>query len=128
MNESVRQMEETVERTKHSLDQEADIQDYLRNEIVTKSQQNDSLSTTINQQEQQLKYLKAEIAALKSKSSQQQQALEMLEPENEKLKETLESVQEQNRQLIKQVCEFEYQHLYFSCKIKITFLFCKLFS
>lgn len=99
-------MEETVERTKHSLDQEADIQDYLRNEIVTKSQQNDSLSTTVNEQEQQLKYLKAELASLKSKSSQQQQALEMLEPENEKLKKTLESVQEQNRQLSKQVCVY----------------------
>lgn len=90
-------------RVNNALEQNLEMQKLLRDELVKKSEEISFNNTTIEGQERQIAYLKAEIAAMKTKLTQQDQAEEASVERVEELQNQVEQLQELNNQLQLQV-------------------------
>ncbi|KAK3855554.1 hypothetical protein Pcinc_038050 [Petrolisthes cinctipes] len=90
-------------RVSNVLEQNLEMQKLLRDELVKKSEEINFNNTTIEGQERQLAYLKAEIAAMKTKLTQYDQAEETSVERIEDLQNQVEQLQELNNQLQLQV-------------------------
>lgn len=90
-------------RVNNALEQNLEMQKLLRDELVKKSEEISFNNTTIEGQERQIAYLKAEIAAMKTKLTQQDQAEEASLERVEDLQNQVEQLQELNNQLQLQV-------------------------
>lgn len=89
-----------------ALEQNIEMQNLLRDELMKKSEEITFQTTTVDGQERQLTYMKAEVAALKTKLAQQDQAEESSIETTEELKLQVEQLQECNQQLQFQVVRY----------------------
>lgn len=115
MTEVLRQKEEDIERTKNSLKQQVDIQHMLRDELVSKSMENDKINSDSIKKESELKYLRADIASMKSKYLQIQLKLQKSSSEYSGLKTDFSLAPERSELSIEQVLLFCVLHINVSC-------------
>lgn len=94
---------EKVSRINNALDQNLEVQQLLRDELTKKNEEMAFHTTTIEGQDRQIAYLNAEIAAMKAKLTQYDQAEESSEELTQKLQQQVEQLQEVNQQLQLQV-------------------------
>lgn len=92
-----------VTRINNALDQNLEVQQLLRDELTKKNEEVAFHTTTIEGQDRQIAYLNAEIAAMKAKLTQCEQAEESSEELTQKLEQQVEQLQEVNQQLQLQV-------------------------
>lgn len=85
------------------MEQNIEMQNLLRDELMKKNEEISFHTTTIDGQERQLAYDKAEIAALKTKLAQQDQAGESSVKQTQELQAQADQLQEQNQHLQLQV-------------------------
>ena len=107
--------EEAVEkasRLENTLEQNVEMQKLLQEELMKKSEDISFHKTTIEGQDRQMTYLKAEVAALKKKLSQQDQAEESILESTQALEAKVAQLQEQNKQLMLQV-RYSFVNFYF---------------
>ncbi|XP_064097948.1 LOW QUALITY PROTEIN: golgin subfamily B member 1-like [Macrobrachium nipponense] len=94
---------EKTSRLENTLEQNVEMQKLLQEELMKKSEEINFHTVTIEDNERQMTYLKAEMAALKAKLSQQDQAEESTLETTQKLEAEVEQLQERNHQLLMQV-------------------------
>ncbi|XP_068215969.1 golgin subfamily B member 1-like isoform X2 [Palaemon carinicauda] len=94
---------EKASRLENTLDQNVEMQKLLQEEVMKKTEEINFHITTIDGQDRQMSYLKAEMAAIKAKLSQQDQAEESTLEITQKLEAEIEQLQERNHQLLMQV-------------------------
>lgn len=92
-----------VGRVNNALDQNLEVQKLLRDELTKKNEEMSFHTTTIEGQDRQIAYLKAEIAAMKTKLTQHDQAEESSEEYIQRLQQQVEQLEEVNQQLQLQV-------------------------
>ncbi|KAK8392943.1 hypothetical protein O3P69_013161 [Scylla paramamosain] len=90
-------------RVGYALEQNVEVQKLLREELTKKSEEISFHNTTIDGQDRQIAYMKAEIAAMKSKLAQHDQAEESNEELTQRLQQQVEQLEEVNQQLQLQV-------------------------
>lgn len=90
-------------RVNYALEQNVEVQKLLREELTKKSEEISFHNTTIDGQDRQIAYMKAEIAAMKSKIAQHDQAEESSEELTQRLQQRVEQLEEVNQQLQLQV-------------------------
>ena len=93
-------------RINNALEQNLEVQKLLREELTKKSEDISFHTTTIDGQDRQIVYLNAEIAAMKSKLMQHDQAEENNEELTQRLQQQVEQLEEVNQQLHLQVTFF----------------------
>lgn len=92
-----------VSRINNALEQNLEVQQLLRDELTKKNEELAFHTTTIDGQDRQIAYLKAEIAAMKTKLTQYDQAEESNEELTQRLQQQVEQLEEANQQLQLQV-------------------------
>lgn len=92
-----------VSRVNNALEQNLEVQKLLRDELTKNNEEISFHTTTIEGQDRQIAYLKAEIAAMKTKLTQYDQAEESSEEITQRLQQQVEQLQEVNQQLQLQV-------------------------
>ncbi|MPC16480.1 hypothetical protein E2C01_009306 [Portunus trituberculatus] len=90
-------------RVNYALEQNVEVQKLLRDELTKKDEEISFHNTTIDGQDRQITYMKAEIAAMKSKLAQHDQAEESNEELTQRLQQRVEQLEEVNQQLQLQV-------------------------
>ncbi|KAG0716020.1 hypothetical protein GWK47_010601 [Chionoecetes opilio] len=94
---------EKVVRSSNALEQNIEVQKLLEEELTKKNEELSFHTTTMNGQERQIAYLNAEIAAIKTKLVQHDQAEESSEELIQRQQQQVEQLQEINQQLHLQV-------------------------
>lgn len=90
-------------RITNALEQNLEVQKLLRDELTKSNEEIAFHTTTIDGQDRQIAYLNAEIAAMKSKLTQHDQAEENNEEVTQRLQQQVEQLEEVNEQLQLQV-------------------------
>lgn len=90
-------------RVSNALEQNIEMQNLLRDELLKKNEEISFRVSTMEDQERQMAYDKAEIAALKSKLAQQDQAGESTAKHSQELQAQVEQLRERNLHLQLQV-------------------------
>lgn len=90
-------------RINNALEQNLEVQKLLRDELTKNSEEIAFHNTTIDGQDRQIVYLNAEIAAMKTKLTQHDQAEESNEELTQRLQQQVEQLEEVNQQLQLQV-------------------------
>ena len=102
-NEKVRMAEEMAEKDRNTIDKSVDVQDYLQQQLIAKKEEFDFINITNEHLQQQIKYLEAETAALRTQATQHNQAQEQMMINAEKLESQIEELRNHNQQLLLQV-------------------------
>lgn len=94
---------EKAKRFENAMEQNMEMQNLLRDELMKKSEEISYLKTTLEAEDRKMAYMKAEMSAIKTKLMQQDQAERSSTQATEKLEAEVQQLQEQNQQLRSQV-------------------------
>lgn len=94
---------EKAKRFENAMEQNMEMQNLLRDELMKKSEEISYLKTTLDAEDRKMAYMKAEMSAIKTKMMQQDQAERSSTQVSEELEAKVQQLQEQNQQLKSQV-------------------------
>lgn len=94
---------EKAKRFENAMEQNMEMQNLLRDELMKKSEEISYLKTTLEAEDRKMAYMKAEMSAIKTKLMQQDQAERSSTQTTEKLEAQVQQLEEQNQQLRSQV-------------------------